>query len=81
MRGSLVQREFARLVKQAVVRLIKFHGLRYTVATLLLKAGVQPHVVQRRLGHRRIEITLNVYAHALPAMQQDAAPKLAALLH
>ncbi len=38
-------------------------------------------VVQERLGHQRIEMTLNIYAHALPSMQQDAAAKLAALLH
>jgi integrase len=60
---------------------ITFHGLRHTSATLLLKAGVAPHVVQQRLGHKRIEITLGIYAHALPSMQQDAAHKLGALLH
>jgi integrase len=38
-------------------------------------------VVQERLGHQKIEITLNVYAHVLPAMQQDAAAKLGAILH
>jgi integrase len=57
------------------------HGLRHTCATLLLAAGVPPHVVQKRLGHAKIEITLNLYAHVLPNMQADAASKLAALLH
>jgi integrase len=47
---------------------------------LLLQAGVPIKVVQKRLGHKRIEITLNIYARALPSMQQDAATKLAALL-
>jgi integrase/recombinase XerD len=56
------------------------HGLRHTCATLLLQAGVPVHVVQERLGHKRIEVTLRIYAHVLPAMQQDAASKLAALL-
>ena len=79
--NNLGQREFARLIKAAGVRRIKFHGLRHTVATLLLQADVPAHVVQRRLGHKKIEITLNVYAHALPAQQQDAAAKLAAMLH
>ena len=46
-----------------------------------LQAGVPIKVVQERLGHKRIEITLNIYAHALPSMQQDAEAKLAALLH
>ena len=54
---------------------IKFHGLRHTVATLMLSAGVPPHVVQRRLRHSKIEMTLGVYAHALPVMQCDAAAK------
>jgi integrase len=42
---------------------------------------VPAHVVQRCLGHKKIEITLTVYAHALLAMQQDAAARLAAVLH
>jgi integrase len=79
--NNLGQREFARLIKAAGVRTIKFHGLRHTCATLLLQAGVPAHVVQRRLGHKKIEITLSVYAHALPAMQQDAAERLASVLY
>lgn len=43
--------------------------------------GSPAHVVQRLLGHSKIEMTLGIYAHALPSMQQDAASKLAALLH
>jgi integrase len=74
-------REFARLIKAAGVRRIKFHGLRHTVATLMLSAGVPAHVVQRRLGHSKVEMTLGIYAHVLPSMQQYAAAKLAALLH
>jgi integrase len=42
---------------------------------------VQQHVVQKRLGHSQIMMTLDVYAHVLPSMQQDAAVRLAALLH
>ncbi len=79
--NNLGQREFRKLLKAAKVRPIKFHGLRHTCATLLLQAGVPANVVQRRLGHKKIEITLSVYAHALPSMQQDAAARLAAMLH
>ncbi len=79
--NNLGQHEYRRLVKQARVRPIKFHGLRHTCATLLLQAGVPPQVVQARLGHKRIEITMGIYAHALPSMQQDATTKLAAILH
>jgi integrase len=76
-----LDREFKKLARAAGVRQIKLHGLRHTSATLLLQAGVPAHVVQQRLGHRSIAITLGVYAHALPAMQQEAAAKLGALLH
>jgi integrase len=55
--------EFGRLIKAAGVRRIKFHGLRHTTATLMLAAGVPPHVVQRRLGHSKVEMTLGIYAH------------------
>jgi integrase len=78
--NNLGQHEYWRIIKTAGVRAIKFHGLRHTCATLL-QAGVPPKVVQERLGHKRIDITLGIYAHALPSMQQDAAAKLAALLH
>ena len=78
--NNLGQREFRKLLKTAGVRPIKFH-VRHTCATLLLQAGVPANVVQRRLGHKKIEITLSVYAHALPSMQQDAAARLAAMLH
>jgi integrase len=75
------QREFARVITAAAVRPITLHGLRHTSATLLLKVGVPPQVVQQRLGHKRIEMTLGIYAHVLPSMQQDAARRLEALLH
>ncbi|MDP2859128.1 MAG: tyrosine-type recombinase/integrase [Bacillota bacterium] len=73
--------EYARNIKAADVRPIKFHGLRHTCATLLLKANVPVKVVQERLGHKRVEITLCTYAHVLPSMQKDAASRLEALLH
>lgn len=47
----------------------------------MLQAGISPEVVQARLRHQKIEITLNVYAHVLPAMQQEAAAKLGTILH
>ena len=79
--NNIGQNEYAKLIVAAGVRRIKFHGMRHTCATLLLQAGVPPHVVQQRLGHKRIEMTLSTYAHALPSMQQDAAARLGAILH
>ena len=68
--NTLGEREFGRLIKAAGVRRIKFHGLRHTVATLMLSTGVPAQVVQRRLGHSKVEMTLNIYAHVLPDMQR-----------
>jgi integrase len=72
---------FPRLTKAAGIRRIKFHGMRHTCATLLLQANVPAKVVQERLGHKSIEITLNIYAHVLPSMQEDAAAKVGAILY
>lgn len=67
---------FRRLVKQSGVRPIRPHDLRHTHATLLLKAGVSPHVVSRRLGHASVAFTLDVYSHVLPGQQADAIARL-----
>ena len=53
-------------------RAIRFHDLRHTAATLLLSRGVHPKVVSEMLGHADISITLRVYAHVTPNMQEAA---------
>lgn len=79
--NNIGQREFAHLIKVSNVRSIKFHGLRHTCATLLLQAGQPVHVVSERLGHARVSMTMEVYAHVLPDSQKEAAATLGALLH
>lgn len=59
---------------------LSVHGLRHTHATLLLGAGVHPKVVQERLGHGDISITMSVYSHVTETMQRDAVDRLAALM-
>jgi len=54
---------------------IRFHDLRHTHATLLLKAGVSVKVVAERLGDT-VDTVLHTYAHVLPDMQREAAEKL-----
>jgi integrase len=59
---------------------IRLHDLRHTHATLALQAGVHPKVVQERLGHSTIAITLDIYSHVIPAMQEEAAALIAGLV-
>jgi len=76
--NNIGQRLFARLIKAAGVRRIKFHGLRHTSATLSLQTGTPVHVVAARLGHSKVTMTMEVYAQVLPDMQTDAAATLGA---
>jgi integrase len=55
---------------------IRFHDLRHSHASQLLRAGVSVKVVSERLGHSAIGITIDAYAHILPGMQEDAAAKM-----
>jgi len=54
-----------RMWPKAIPRHVTFHGLRHTTATLLLRAGVDPHRVQRILRHRDVRTTTKTYAHLL----------------
>ena len=74
-------RAFEKHVRDAGLPQIRLHDLRHTHATLALQAGVHPKVVQERLGHATVAITLDTYSHAIPALEHDAAAKIAALLH
>jgi len=55
---------------------IRFHDLRHTHATHLLRAGINAKVVSERLGHASIGITLDTYSHVMPGMQEEAAEKI-----
>lgn len=75
-----VANRFDRLVRKASVPTIRFHDLRHTHATLLLKAGVPVHVVAQRLGHSTPALTLSIYSHVLPRQQSAAAAAFARLV-
>jgi integrase len=75
MNPSAVTLAFRRIIKKAGLKAIRIHDLRHTHATLMLKAGVNPKVVSERLGHANIGITLDIYSHVLPGMQEAAAEK------
>ncbi|WP_337017323.1 tyrosine-type recombinase/integrase [Oceanobacillus massiliensis] len=75
-----LQRNFNMLIKKAKVPKIRFHDLRHTHATLLLKLGEHPKVVSERLGHSKISVTLDTYSHVIPDMQKPTAKKFSNLL-
>lgn len=67
-------------LREAGLPQIRFHDLRHTAATLMLLEGINPKIVQERLGHSDIGLILNTYSHVLPSMQEEAAEKMDALL-
>jgi integrase len=77
---EVITRFFQQAVKRSKLPRIRLHDLRHTHATLALRAGIHPKVVSERLGHATISITLDTYSHAIPAMQEEAAVQIAALV-
>ena len=75
-----VTRTFTRLTEAAGLPHIRLHDLRHTWATLALRNGVHPKVVQERLGHANISTTLNTYSHVTEGMQAEAAEEIANLI-
>ncbi len=71
--GRNLNRSFKRDLERAgLPRTFRFHDLRHTCATLLLKQGLHPIFVQQLLGHGDVSLTLNVYSHVLPDMGDQA---------
>jgi integrase len=79
--GNIIRRSFRPLLAKAGLPQIRFHDLRHTCATLLLSLGVNPKVVQERLGHSQITLTLDTYSHVLPHLQEEASTRLEHLLN
>lgn len=69
----LLQRNFYPLLEKAGLPRMRFHDLRHTAATLLLGRGINPKIVSEMLGHSQVGITLDLYSHVTPHMQQQAA--------
>lgn len=70
---STVTHAWQKVVKRAGVKSIRLHDARHTHASLMLKGGIHPKVVQERLGHSSIQITLDTYSHVAPGLQAAAA--------
>lgn len=76
---SMTQK-WERFLEESGLPKIRLHDLRHSNATALIQAGVNPRVVQQRLGHSDVSITLNTYTHVLPEMDAAAAEKIDTIL-
>jgi integrase len=77
---NIVNRHYKPLLNRAGLPAIRLYDLRHSHATLLMAAGEHPKVVQERLGHSTITLTLDTYTHVVPGMQELASSRLDALL-
>jgi len=68
-----VSHAWTKLAIRTGLQGIRLHDARHTHASLMLKQGVHPKIVQERLGHASIQITLDTYSHVTPGLQQAAA--------
>jgi integrase len=72
--------EYKALLKTANLKDQRFHDLRHCCASLLLAQGVSARTVMETLGHSQISLTMNTYSHVMPALRQEAADRMDALL-
>jgi integrase len=76
MHPRWLSKRWAKLVKASGLPARGFHHLRHAHATALLQNGVHIKVASERLGHSTTGITLDLYSHVLPGMQEDAAARI-----
>lgn len=70
-----VSQAWRNLARRIGLQGIRLHDARHTHASLMLKQGIHPKIVQERLGHASIQITLDTYSHVVPGLQQAAATR------
>ena len=70
---STISQAWRRIAIRAGLKGVRLHDARHTHASLMLKQGIHPKVVQERLGHASIQTTLDIYSHVTPGIQQAAA--------
>jgi integrase len=75
-----VQRTFRKVLEDAGIPRIRFHDLRHSHASHLLQAGVHPKIVQERLGHSSIAVTIDTYSHLVPSLQEMAAQRIETII-
>jgi integrase len=73
---NLMPRHFKPLLRRAGLPDIRFHDLRHTRATLMLAVSTNPKEGQETLGHANVSVTLDIYSHLLPNMQDEVAQNI-----
>ena len=73
MLPDTITHAWIKLVRRTGLKGVRLHDARHSHASLMLKAGVHPKVVQERLGHASITTTLDTYSHVTPGLQEAAA--------
>lgn len=73
---NMVKRYFIPVLEAAGLPTIRFHDLRHTFASLLIEQGENIKYIQSQLGHSSPTVTLNVYAHLMKPVNQEAACRL-----
>ena len=72
---NTVSHAWSKLIRRLGIKQIRLHDARHTHASLMLKQGIHPKIVQERLGHSSIQITLDTYSHVAPGLQEAAAKR------
>ncbi|MFC1958514.1 tyrosine-type recombinase/integrase [Chloroflexota bacterium] len=72
-RPDTITHAWIKQVRKIGLRGIRLHDARHSHASLMLKQGVHPKIVQERLGHSNIQLTLDTYSHIVPGLQEAAA--------
>jgi integrase len=75
-----IQKVWTSFLEKTGAPKITFHDLRHTHASLLIKQGVHIKVISERLGHSSVAITMDLYGHLMPNMQEDAAAGLDSII-
>ena len=73
LRPDSVTHAWLKLVRRIGLHGVRLHDARHSHASIMLKQGVHPKIVQERLGHASIQLTLDTYSHVAPGLQEAAA--------